>query len=91
MKQDAIRHHSFWDALVSGSLTLLLLLGRSQLSHVATLGTVSCQSFGGGGEELVAPLVILYLSSAEVSISEVNSKRNAPRGVFGCGWKRIIN
>lgn len=31
------------------------------------------------------------LSSAEVSVSEVISKRNAPRGVFGCGWKQVIN
>lgn len=66
MKKDAVRHHSFWDALISGSLTLLLFLGRSQLFHVATLGIVSCQSFGGGGEELVAPslsCVFLLLNS----------------------------
>lgn len=66
MKQDAVRYHSFWDALIPGSLTLLLFLGRSQLSHVATLGIVSCQSFGGGRDELVVPslsCIFLLLNS----------------------------
>lgn len=58
---------------------------------MATLGIVCCQSFGGGGGGVGSPLIILYLSSAEVSVSEVISKRNAPRGVFGCGWKQVIN
>lgn len=43
------------------------------------------------GEELIAPIIILYLSSAEVHISEVLAKRSAPRGMFGRGWKTVIN
>lgn len=42
LTQDTVRDRSCWDALVSGSQTLLSFLGGNQLSHVATLGMVSC-------------------------------------------------